>query len=183
MNEAENTSPLGFLTAVELAEIGFCGGLLLLNERGRPLEFHCNSPIQPSRTQHILYGSTLRSFLLTEAIALRLVEKCSKPPAAILTNLPELWELSRHVAMPIGLVPTDQTSSDLILSTDGANRWKHFEIASQAVAVATNEPDRRVELEALLQDFAQRLPLAEPFQRIQNAIDEAHSSARLRESA
>ncbi len=84
MVEAENTSPLGFLTVVELAEIGFCGGLLLLNERGRPLEFHCNSPIQPSRTQRVLYGSTLRSWFFGDGLGLRLGGKCSKPPAGVL---------------------------------------------------------------------------------------------------
>ena len=183
MVEAENTSPLGFLTVVELAEIGFCGGLLLLNERGRPLEFHCNSPIQPSRTQRVLYGSTLRSFLLLDAIALSLVEKCSKPPAAILTNLQELWELSRHIEIPIGLIPDVQSSVEMALPSDQRELWSHFEIAGQAIAISSNERNRRTELEALLLGFAQRLPLAEPFQRIQNAIDEAHSSARLRESA
>jgi hypothetical protein len=103
MREAENAASIGFLTAVELAETGFCGGLLLLNERGRPLEFHCNSPIRPSRAQTILYGSTLRTFLLSEAIAQNLIDKCRRPPAAILTDLAELSELgAEHDAGRLG---------------------------------------------------------------------------------
>jgi hypothetical protein len=188
MNSAEPNSSLGFLTVLELTAVGYCGGLLLLNERGRPLEFHCNAPIQPTRTQQVLYGASLRPLLLTEAIAKSLIEKCTAAPIVLLTNLAELWELDAHIAMPLALV-VDQFyggfSSDSTgdVTADLPSAWFPFELGGQAIAARSEQPERRAQLESLLRDFAQRLPLAEPFQRIKNAIEEAHSSARLRESA
>ena len=39
----------GFLTVVEDDEHGYFGGYLVLSELGRPLEFHCSTPIFPSQ--------------------------------------------------------------------------------------------------------------------------------------
>lgn len=183
MCAAENTAPIGFLTAVELPETGFCGGLLLLNERGRPLEFHCNSPIRPSRAQEILYGSTLRTFLLSEAIAQSLIEKCSRPPAAILTDLAELWELNRWNTMPVVWVPPDSASEGTETSPRSRGQWIPGDIGGQQIGISACGQDQWAELDAAIGNFAKRLPLAEPFQRIQLAIAEAQSSARWRESA
>ena len=58
---------LGFLTVVEHAELGLLGGYLLLNAAGRPLEFHCTAPVKPNRAQEILYGPTLRPYLVRRA--------------------------------------------------------------------------------------------------------------------
>ncbi|MCA9043520.1 MAG: hypothetical protein KDA69_04320, partial [Planctomycetaceae bacterium] len=50
---------LGFLQ-VTLTPSGYVGGLLVTNRQGRPLEFQCTTPVQPNRTQEILYGPTLK---------------------------------------------------------------------------------------------------------------------------
>src|SRR5260221_696610 len=64
---------LGFLTAIEVADKGFVGGLLVTNHCGRPLEFQCTVPVRPNSTQEILYGPTLIPFLLGELSG----EECS----------------------------------------------------------------------------------------------------------
>ena len=56
---------LGFLTALEVSEVGYVGGLLITNHYGRPLEFQCTTPVQPNHTQKILYGPTLVPFILS----------------------------------------------------------------------------------------------------------------------
>jgi hypothetical protein len=56
----------GFLSSVHTAEHGYFGGYLIVSELGRPLEFHCTSPVRPSRAQEILYGPTLQAYLLGE---------------------------------------------------------------------------------------------------------------------
>ena len=72
---------LGFLTVVENETLGLIGGYLLLNAAGRPLEFHCTAPVKPSRTQEILYGPTLRPYLLAEVIGQALVAGSELPAA------------------------------------------------------------------------------------------------------
>src|SRR5581483_6678244 len=92
---------LGFLAAVEDAERGVVGGLLVTNRFGRPLEFQCTTPVKPNRTQQILYGPTLRPFLLAEVIGKTLVEKVSVKPHLVLTESPELLELRLHIEIPV----------------------------------------------------------------------------------
>jgi hypothetical protein len=53
-------------------------------DRGRPLEFHCTEPVQPSRAQQILFGPTLRDFLCGEQIGGALLAKCKLPIAVLL---------------------------------------------------------------------------------------------------
>src|SRR5687767_13549989 len=81
---------LGFLTAVEYAELGYVGGYLLLNASGRPLEFHCTAPVKPTRTQEILYGPTLRTFLLAEQIGQTLLSKSKLTPTVVCTDRPDM---------------------------------------------------------------------------------------------
>lgn len=91
---ARNSLPaFGFLTVVEDDQHGFFGGYLVLSELGRPLEFHCSTPIFPSPAQRILYGSTLRSYVLGELIGQTLVKKAKLPVQVVLTDLEEMLSL------------------------------------------------------------------------------------------
>lgn len=76
----------GYLLVVEDDLHGFTGGLLVVCDRGRPLEFHCTEPVQPSRAQQILFGPTLRDFVCGEQIGGALLAKCKLPLTALLVH-------------------------------------------------------------------------------------------------
>ena len=65
----------GYLSAIESADHGYFGGLLIISPLGRPVEFHCTAPIRPSRAQEILYGPTLEAFLYGELIGQALLKQ------------------------------------------------------------------------------------------------------------
>ncbi|MFN0199824.1 MAG: hypothetical protein ACKVT0_23980 [Planctomycetaceae bacterium] len=95
---------LGFLTTLQTSEGSFVGGLLVTNHLGRPLEFQCTTPVKPNATQQILYGPTLKPFLLGELIGKTLVEKSAMTPDIILTEQVEVLELRQHVRFPVALI-------------------------------------------------------------------------------
>ncbi len=95
---------LGFLTTLQTSEGSFVGGLLVTNHMGRPLEFQCTTPVKPNATQQILYGPTLKPFLLGELIGKTLVEKSGIIPDIILTEQVEVLELRQHVRFPVALI-------------------------------------------------------------------------------
>ena len=74
-DEPKSQPALGFLTVLEHAQHGLMGGYLVLNPAGRPLEFHCTTPIKPNRAQEILYGPTLEPYLFGEQIGKALVDQ------------------------------------------------------------------------------------------------------------
>ena len=56
------------------------------NPAGRPLEFHCTTPLKPNRAQEILYGPTLESFLYGEQIGRTLIQQGGESPLVVFTD-------------------------------------------------------------------------------------------------
>ena len=70
---------IAYYTVVNDDRSSWTGGLLLLNQGGRPLEFHCTLPVRPTRVHEILYGQTLCHHLVGDVIGPLLIEKCRTP--------------------------------------------------------------------------------------------------------
>jgi hypothetical protein len=177
---------LGFLTAVEVPEQGFVGGLLVTNRHGRPLEFQCTAPVKPNRTQEILYGPTLTPFVLGELIGRALVEKAGVKPHLILTEREEILELRNHVAIPVACLdeaqapaaPAETPSSDV--PADGAKKvGEKLKLGKQWVRLhAAHDADRpAIEQDAQVPHTAD---LREPFERVREALRETLKSGALR---
>ena len=193
MIEKPDTNILGFLTVLEIESIGFCGGLLVLNSLGRPLEFHCTVPVVPTIAQQILYGATFKSFVFNEKIAISLINKSSQQPRNIVTDIPLMLELGNLVDANVCFVIADEekandetandtATDDEMLQPDsmempGRIRQSRLEVGEQSIFVLEDHADHCEDLLACLIPFAIRLPLTEPFQRIKNAIEEAQSVA------
>jgi hypothetical protein len=95
---------LGFLTVVADPQYGLYGGYLILNLAGRPLEFHCTTPIKPNRAQEILYGPTLESFLYGEQIGRTLIQQSGESPLVVFTDAEPVLCARDFVPMPLALV-------------------------------------------------------------------------------
>jgi hypothetical protein len=176
---ASNSLPaFGFLTVIEDSEHGFFGGYLVLSELGRPLEFHCSTPVFPSPAQRILYGSTLRSYVLGELIGPALVKQAQIPVQAVLTDqaamlsLALFWDGTLALARPLQQVgdldhpcqatsrPIDSGSSQLDIGD--------YRLVGSSTCTWEVEP-----LRTALEPLVAYVDLAEPFQRIREAIQEA----------
>lgn len=170
---------MGFLTVAEHAP-GYFGGYLVLNLLGRPLEFHCTTPVKPSRAQEILYGPTLASYLCGELIGQTLVMKAAHKPQLILTDLEAALSLRLHNATPMALVcsPTEGVS----LRCDpphGVPRPALVKLRHGANELAVDPLFRRDQelIQQRLQAVGETFDLAEPFERIREAIQEAQRGA------
>ena len=180
---------IGFLTAIELPQRGYVGGLLVTNHYGRPLEFQCTTPIQPNKTQRILYGPTLVPFILGELIGKTLVEKVGVKPDVILTEDPNLLGLREHVVIPVACVseislpPADASYSSAAtdehpVENDAAMRFDNVQ-ASNQIGIGrqllrfhhAHRADRdKVAKKSHL--IPQGADLLEPFERVREALKE-----------
>ena len=153
---------LGFLTAVELPGGGYVGGLLVTNRFGRPLEFQCTTPVRANRTQEILYGPTLRPFLLGELIGRTLVEKAAVRPDVVLTEGDDLLEVRGHVSQPVAvIVPPGDVHSDRTLR-----------LGRQTLRFHAAHLDDRAVLESSAASVPETADLIEPFDRVREALQE-----------
>ncbi|MGV2336225.1 MAG UNVERIFIED_CONTAM: hypothetical protein LVR18_19675 [Planctomycetaceae bacterium] len=106
---------LGFMETIEVDGRGHIGGLLVTNQNGRPLEFQCTTPVRPNRTQEILFGETLRPWLLAELIGGTLLERVGIKPGLVITSDPHLLELRNHTTVPVALAemsPSDSSATE-----------------------------------------------------------------------
>jgi hypothetical protein len=95
---------LGFITVLDHPQHGLIGGYLVLNQAGRPLEFHCTNPIRPSKTQEILFGVALEPYLYGEQIARTLISKSKLNVFAILTDNASVLAVNGLINFPIAYI-------------------------------------------------------------------------------
>jgi hypothetical protein len=208
---AKAAETVGYHTVVEDENTGWTGGLLLLNQAGRPLEFQCTLPVRPSRAHEILFGDTLREHVISEVIGKLLIDKCRNAISMLCCDLHESIALSKECSFPIVYLdesdaiqddlfdryskpparrPTrpsaDSNASTLttLLSrsrSDGAfgessgghqDRSRLFDLSGAKIRAASTDSDR---VQAIIAGLADLPDGAEPFERIREAIKEAHS--------
>ncbi len=178
---SQSSDAIGFLTIIEKSDQGVLGGYLLLNSAGRPLEFHCTAPVKANRAQEILYGASLNSYLCGEQIARTLIEKAKTKPRFVCTNLVDVMCVRDLVSMPVVLLTDSATDTESRHRVDDQqemadphfNRLSRFSVRGHALAVASTARQDQQVVEQQLQEDEGSLDLAEPFDRIKEAIEEA----------
>jgi hypothetical protein len=192
MRDAGEPKPLialGFLTVVEHELHGFFGGYLLLNTNGRPLEFHCTAPVKPNRAQEILYGPTLKPYLFGEQIGQTLISKSPTKPMLVCTDVGAVLAVRDYVSLPMALVNDRCDTKESTPASNDEPRWRldpadrqtqlvRFQLGRNQLAVPMNHDGDRAELSERLAPFADHFDLAEPFDRIRGALEEAQRAAR-----
>lgn len=143
--DKNDSAPLGFLSVVEDEQLGAFGGLLLVDHWARPIEFHCTTPVKPTRAQEILYGATLRPHVLGELIGGTLAAQCSMRPAVLFVDHRDLLAAGRTAQIPAAFAAAGD------------------EPVWDAESSAAHEAVRRC---------AARLDLEEPFERVRQALAE-----------
>ncbi len=162
---------LGFCTVRWHADHGYFGGYLILNTHARPLEFHCTLPVKPSRAQEILYGATLSDFVCGEQIAKALTSKAKLTPQLILTDCAPVLALHRVSDLLVACVPAASSNN---LPTTDANRTKTIKIGEHSMQILRDDLQAESKLRELWQQLDITLDITEPFQRIAEALLEAH---------
>ena len=152
------TLQLGFLTVLHEAN-GYLGGYLAVNGWGRPLEFRLTSAVQPNRVQQILYGGTLETYVCADLIGKTLVEKAGVAVQLVVTDREEVLDLRLKLDVPVAwLTPPAPTES-----VKGRRPFRcHPRFEGDGTAVHD-----------ILERLDANFDLAEPFQRIREAIGEA----------
>ncbi|MCI0333288.1 MAG: hypothetical protein L0228_08710 [Planctomycetes bacterium] len=186
--ESRSSEPtFGFLSTLASPEHGHFGGYLIVSTLGRPLEFHCTSPVRPSRAQEILYGPTLQPYLFGEQIAGALLQAAKLAPRLILTDTAAILTAGPLAKAPMALLLSreegdhsfDKSYSDNAGFASGADvsRLGHFDGQIAAGGYNLQLPTgSEAEIRAVAEfatQLSQYVDLSEPFGRIHEAIREA----------
>jgi hypothetical protein len=151
---------IGFLAANRDASLGYVGGYLITTARGRPLEFHYTSPVNPSPTHRILYGTELEPYIFGELIGPNLLRQSTLEVAFMLTDQPHILGQRKTSSCPIIVVAPVTTSDGAAGDTTPSLRG-HSEFPEDVAA-----------LTRWLQEANPGLSLADPFARVWEALRE-----------
>ncbi len=170
---SQNDFKFGFLTILKIEGFGACGGLLVLTPEGRPVEFHCTAPVSPNRTQEILFGKSLESYLYCDQIGQTLLAKSKTPIEIVVTDQAALRELKVADNQSVVIVNHESTEGSVLalgekVTLESGNEVSIFAAQSEQLELT----------KARIKEFSLRLPIGEPFERIESAIDEAQSVAK-----
>ncbi|MBM3998176.1 MAG: hypothetical protein FJ297_01315 [Planctomycetes bacterium] len=196
---------VGFVTVVAGGDATWIGGYLVLNTLGRPIEFHCTAPVRASRAQEILYGPTLQPFLFGEQIAQALVRKSSAKPLFVCTDLDPVLAVRGTLDTPVARIVVSDPGSNSVgedrsragpgltasrtsfggesQESDGRSPRRAcavptpFELGARRLEVANRFESDGPRIVELWRAHANELDLAEPFERIREAIGEARKAA------
>jgi hypothetical protein len=172
-SDAKSKLRLGFLTAVEIREHNYVGGLLVTDRFGRPLEFQCTTPVKPNRTQELLYGPTLVPFIIGELLGKALLDRIKIAPSLLFTDRDEMLLLRPLIDIPIlssakeSLEPKRDglaEGSDVAIPTVRVGRQKFamnpdFASDEQLISKITSE-------------LSSEADISEPLERVSEALKE-----------
>lgn len=187
MTDNKSKAALGFLTVISDAENGLFGGYLVLNQAGRPLEFHCTAPVKPNRAQEILYGPTLEPYLFGEQIGQTLVRKATHNVLVVCTDRPPVLAVRDFLTIPVALVLSPESEREgppnpWQAGPSATFRWDPphqryrlvtFKLGQNWLAVPSHVQRDQAAIAERLEEIIEGFDLLEPFQRIREAIDEA----------
>lgn len=171
---------LGFISVRHHAVHGYFGGYLIVNQLGRPLEFHCTLPVKPSRAQELLYGATLDAFICGEQIAKALVTKAKLKSQLLLTDCSAVLAFENVGDEPIIYLDAQELgdTSHLRRPSDAnvdLRRMGNSDVSCYATNSGSVTESAITNIQSQL---APNFDLAEPFQRIAEALLEAHPIAK-----
>lgn len=172
---------IAYFTVSENDRTGWTGGLLILDRGGRPLEFQCTLPVRPTRSHEILYGPTLRQHLIGDVIGGLLLKKSKTPIHLLCCDQAEALSLTSIGNCPVVLVAEAAEEDEGPITEEMLAGWSLIEVAGANFCVPLESID---EVRELSKEFIDLPDSVEPFERIREAISEAHSQlARQREAA
>ncbi len=189
---ASPETTFGYLAMLEFPDHGYFGGYLIVSALGRPLEFHCTTPIRPSPAQKILYGATLEPYLLGEQLSSALLQVAKLTPDLILVNHDATLRARSGSSVPmvhlygntVGSPDATPQSESAIKDTDASTTFREssspsdrrhgtFTVSSHNFQLLSGHEPEQLEIVRLLTELARHVELAEPFARIEEAIREA----------
>ena len=174
------TASLGFLSVRRHPEHGYFGGYLITNFSARPLEFHCTMPVKPSRAQELLYGPTMDAFVCGEQIAKALVAKAKVKPVLVLTNCSAVLAMVSASNMAVAELQfaESQRIPSFELPTGSAGQFELLKTERWQFALMSGQADTKERITQVIAQLGSNFDLTEPFQRVTEALLEAHPIAR-----
>jgi hypothetical protein len=80
---------------------GHFGAVLVVDNKGIPLEWRCSVPVRPSSIQTALYGAQIEDYIAFNLCGQPLLESLTEKPTACLVESESQFNLQEYVSIPV----------------------------------------------------------------------------------
>ena len=132
-----------------------------------------------TRPQRILYGKTYHSFLFCDQIGRALIARAKKEPSIVVIDRPDLIAMHETLNCPLFVLSDTQAPEGMEDGDESNTELQSATPVGDHHLFGVGPVNDRMKI-ALAQcvTLAETIPLDEPFERINQAIDEAQSVIR-----
>jgi len=152
---------LAFIDVTVFPDGSIRGGILTTDIETKPYEFRVTSPIKPTQTQQILYGSSLKDYVYGELICAPLIKATKEKLSMVLAKENYLMSTRPLVSVPVILIHPSGTQSSVGIKTVSLSPHKNFQ-------------NELTFAQTILAPVMQKHDLFEPFERLRLALGEVH---------
>ncbi len=137
-------------------------------------------PLRPSRAQELLYGPTIDEFVCGEQIAMALVTKAKIKPELVLTDCSAVLAIATVSDVAAALLNFESSDSyaNFLIPRSRMTDHQELRVDRWQLSVLVNDTLVQERAERLLGGLTSNFDLTEPFQRITDALLEAHPIAK-----
>lgn len=171
------TASLGYLSWRHSPETRhYTGGLLVVSEEGFPREFRCTEPVRATSVQSILYGDSLRRYVLSTLIGGNLWQALQRRPPVLLINDRELWCVEEGIEAPMGLMLPADDAERMLEMGDAQGSEDSFMVnlpegEQVVVSVRGGSASAVSTCEQLISQCSTRMNIYEPFSRVDAVLE------------
>lgn len=133
-------------------------------------------PVKPSRAQMLLYGPTIDAFVCGEQIAKALISKAKVKPTVVLTDCSAVLALSTVCTVSAAYLQFESESdpSSFQPPQGSPGELLRLRIEPWHLSILAEQPENEAPIADCLSQLGSNFDLTEPFQRVVDALLEAH---------
>ncbi len=175
-DSASVNQTMAYLVIAGQREKEYLGGIMVVDRRGLPLEFHYSEKVNPTKIQEILYGNVLERFIKENVLCENLFQALKTKPDLLILDEREL-ELSGEVfSSPVVYLektkvkPLKEVSLNERLNEESvlfqARRYEH----PLLVRFYNSNPEEQKKALAVISNISETMDVLEPISRIKEAL-------------
>lgn len=160
---SENQQYVGYLSVLESPSgNSYAQALFIVNEKGYPIDYAYTDHLIVTKIQQILFGATLRHYLITKVFGTQLLEDIENVPSIIFVDSEDLLAIRENIEIPVFYIDTNKKD-------------EHIE-----KGLITNEKYSfdKEEAKDILETCAENFDIYEPFSRITEAVTNKEASEK-----
>ena len=156
----------------------YLGGIMVVDRRGLPLEFHYTEKVNPTKLQKILYGDVLDKFIKENVLSENLFKAIKAKPDLLIIGERNLDIEQGNFKLPI--VYLERTTAEPLKEVGDCKKLNEGSVLLQAqghgyplmVRFLNVKPEEQESVLEKLRKISETMDLLEPIVRIETALKE-----------